>query len=200
MSLCQEVGCSRLGETAKLFVLRILRQQFVCLLEVGDDLSETLFLRIAGKGIRYTCRWLQFQWHATILLNQLEISIGTEEVTLAQTIVILAALLVIIQRYVLNQNVGRLDSTIHVVPQRLVGRGLARVQIRAIMVPCSHIVGTAGKLIDTHVIHVIRPDIVELELQLLISTCSQVVDTSLCLEVGSTLLCNQLLVEKRVAA
>ena len=97
MSLCQEMGSSRLGKATYLLSFWRFRQQFVCLLEIRNNLSKALFLAVAGIGIiNLTVAWLQLQRHTSILLYQLEISKSTEEVTLTQTGIVSAHLLSII--------------------------------------------------------------------------------------------------------
>ena len=97
MSLCQEMGSSRLSKATNLLSFRRFRQQFICLLKIRNNLGKALFLAITSISIiNLTIAWLQLQRHTSILLYQFEISKSTEEVTLTQTVVVSAHLLTII--------------------------------------------------------------------------------------------------------
>ena len=97
MSLCQEMGSSRLSKATNLLSFWRIRQQFVCLLKIRNNLGKALFLAITSISIiNLTIAWLQLQRHTSILLYQLEISKSTKEVPLTQTVVVSAHLLTII--------------------------------------------------------------------------------------------------------
>ncbi|CUQ03774.1 Uncharacterised protein [Segatella copri] len=80
----------------------------------------------------------------------------------------------------------------------MVGSSFTRVQVGAVCIIRGDVVGTTGKLIDTHTIEINTPDIVILKLQFLVSTRYQVVNTFLSLEISRTFLSNQLLVKERI--
>ena len=106
----------------------------------------------------------------------------------------------VIERDILNQDIGRFGQTVVVVPYRLVGARLTRVQCVAIVVPGGHGIVGIGKFVNTHVVAFDTPDIVELELQFLVCARHQVIQTFLGLEVVGAVLCLEFLVEKVIAA
>ena len=123
-----------------------------------------------------------------------------EEITFSKTRVVGIDSSAVILRHVLNDDVGRFYQPIVVVPNRLQRTGFTGVERRAIVIPRGHVVGTAGKLIHAHVIAIDGPHIVELELQFLIGTCRQVVQTLPGGKTQGALICYQVFFKEGIAA
>ena len=91
MGLGQEVCSGTLGDASCLS--GFLRQQRVGLLKVVDDLLIAIFQAIACEHRLHARRGSELQGHAAKLLDELEVGIGTKEIGLAKTRVVVGTAL-----------------------------------------------------------------------------------------------------------
>ena len=114
MSLCQEVGSGRLQDTAVL--LAFSGKQAIGLLKVGDDLLVAVIVAGTCEVALHTSRRLQLQGHTAKELHQFEITVCTQEIAFAKTGIVVLARLIVVLRYILNNDVRLLNQSIIGVP------------------------------------------------------------------------------------
>ena len=109
------MGSGTLRDTASLAGSS--RQKIVGLLKVCNNLLVAVFLRSTCKvSLDLSVSRLQFEGHTTEEFHKLKVAVGTEEVTFAQTGIVIGTALIVVEGDILDNNVRLLNQSIIGVP------------------------------------------------------------------------------------